>query len=486
MNFVPSLTDETGNYFCTWSSQHIVKCERFADKENFTTRDTMSEDFLFGKDGILNSFDGVREDLIVVIDDGWDVPYGAKPSSLFGSLDLDEERFPSFKGTPKEKLKELSDRIKHLGYKGLGLWAAAQSSVPEDFERNEKDERLFWEERMRWCDFADVLYLKVDWGVFCQSIEFRKMITQAARKFAPDLKVEHALFRQPLFESHCEDFDEVKKWSKQYVKGVLPYSDYLRTYDVAPEFRYSSTLSRVADCLQTAQEIKGECGVLNIEDTAVIGAALCCSIGIMRHEIGKNYDVSESICALRWQHIAPPVSANIGELHIADERLKDIWYYPKNMNRAWPKVSEGDYWHTAPAAISRNMPLPKVQCEEEKPFVVSSVHPKTFALSIGIISRVINGKIDYAPKAKITVKDDYISAPIGIFGKFDELVIEFSESLDKKQIFAQNLLFDEAVEITDEVKIDNNKLILPGEKIFEIGKVENAKNEMPAVLIKVV
>ena len=494
MNFIPKTTKNTGNYFCTWKAQSIVKSLRFADKENFTTRDSMSEEFLFGENGILNAFDGVREDLIVVIDDGWDVPYGATPSSLFGSLELDEKRFPSFKGTPKEKLKALSDRVKQLGYKGLGLWVPAQSAAPENVERNEENERLFWEERMRWCNYADVLYLKVDWGIFSCNIEFRKMITESARKFAPKLKIEHALFRQPLFESHCENTEKIKEWSKQFVTEVLPYSDYLRTYDVAPEFRYSSTLSRVADCLQTAQGIKGKCGILNIEDTAVIGAALCCSIGVMRHEFEtkcKNYkerirDISETFCALRWQRIAPPVSANIGEVHIADELLKDVWHYPKNMNRAWPKVSEGEYWHTAPASISRNMPLPIVESDGEKPFVVCSTHPYNNALCIGIIPRVISGELSFAPKAKISVKDKDATAPIGVLGKFDTLIIEFDKPVEQNRIFAQNLLCDKAVEITDKVKTNKNQLILSGELAFEIGKAENSQNEMPAILLKLV
>ena len=120
-------------------------------------------------------------------------------------------------------------------------------------------------------------------------------------------------------------------WRKRYLREVLPVSDYLRTYDVAPEFRYASTLHRAAFCLRAAAEVSGECAVLNVEDTALIGAALGCSLGVMRHpgeermqKLTYNYrPLSETLCALRWQRMAPPFAANRGKTLISEETLRD-------------------------------------------------------------------------------------------------------------------------------------------------------------------
>ena len=67
MNLIPEQPQVTGNYFCTWDSQcdHMYTWkDRPADR---SARDAMTEDFLFGKNGLLNSFQGIREDLIVVL-----------------------------------------------------------------------------------------------------------------------------------------------------------------------------------------------------------------------------------------------------------------------------------------------------------------------------------------------------------------------------------------------------------------------------------
>ena len=74
MDLIPEKPQITGNYFCTWDAQcdqMYTWKERPADR---TARDSMCEAFLFGENGLLRSFDGVREDLIVVLDDGWGVP----------------------------------------------------------------------------------------------------------------------------------------------------------------------------------------------------------------------------------------------------------------------------------------------------------------------------------------------------------------------------------------------------------------------------
>ena len=105
MNLIPAKPQVTGNYFCTWDSQSNYMYTLKDRPAELTARDAMNEAFLFGENGLLNGFQGVREDLIVVLDDGWDVPYGAKDPRVFGSLEAGPARFPSLAGLPPAEIE---------------------------------------------------------------------------------------------------------------------------------------------------------------------------------------------------------------------------------------------------------------------------------------------------------------------------------------------------------------------------------------------
>ncbi len=494
MNLIPDFSARTGNYFCTWDSQCDEMYSRNPEAEYIPCRDAMCEDFLFGENGVMNSFDGCREDLIAVIDDGWDVPYGATDRRLFGSLIADEARFPSLKNLkPTERLKSISDKVKSLGYKGLGLWVPTQTPslvCGREVSLTPEEERLYWEERARWCNEAGIIYLKADWGKHQGDADYCNMMTECFRRFAPGVLVEHGLRGVPLFENENSSH-KLSQEHKNYLRSVLPACDYLRTYDVVHELKYASTVHRAAVSLEAAKEIEGKCAVLNIEDTALIGAALGCSVGIMRHEAEKRRKylplpprpVGDSVSALRWQRIAPPFAANRGEVHISDERLKDVWYCPKRASNLWPRVSEGEYFFTAPASVSRNMPLPQVKVAGEKPYVLCSVHPDNGALCVAATPRAFSGKL-YAPvPAQVSVKGKSPHAPVGIFGTFDSLEIEFEEPLDNCRIIAQSLLTGSVSEITSRVTAGGNALMIPGALINEISDIEKTDCEIPAIAV---
>lgn len=494
MNLIPAIPQVTGNYFCTWDSQ----CDHMHTWKNrpagLSSRDAMNEEFLFGENGLLNGFEGVREDLIVVLDDGWDVPYGAKDSRIFGSLEADPERFPSLAGlAPAERLRTLSDRIRALGYRGLGLWVPTQSPSlvnGKEITRTPEEERLYWEERAKWCRDGGVLYLKADWGAHQGDADYCAMMTACMRKYAPGLSVEHGFSGHPLFESE-KDGPAVPAHEEAYLEKVLPVSDYLRTYDVCHELRYASTVNRAAICLKAAHACKAD-AVLNIEDTALIGAALGCSVGVMRHalEMKRKYlplpprPVAESAAALRWQRIAPPFAAGSGSLLISDERLRDVWRCPVRESGLWPDVPAGDYFVTAPAAIARNMPLPEVFAEGEKPYVLCSIHPDTGALCVAVTPRTFPDGIDQTPLAEIRVKGASPEKPVGIFGSFTTLTVEFSEPTEGCRAYAQNMLSDTAEDVTAFVRLSGGSLTVPGDLVRRIGAQKNGGNGLPAVVIQ--
>ena len=496
MNLIPNKTQTTGNYFCTWDSQCDEMHTQNLLDPSFSSRDAMCEEFLFGENGLLCRFDGVRGDLIVVLDDGWDVPYGAKDTRLFGLLEADPERFPSLRALhPAERLKALAEKVRSLGYRGLGLWVPTQTPSlvgGNEVSRTPQEERLYWEERARWCREAGVVYLKSDWGQHQGDADYCRMMTECMRKYAPGLAIEHGLVGRPLFES-ARDGHAVPDRVNAYLRKVLPACDYLRTYDVVHELKYASTVDRVSVCLAAAQGIEGPCGVLNIEDTALIGAALGCACGVMRHDYEKKRKylplpprlVSESVCALRWQRIAPPFAANRGTLCISDERLKDVWHCPKRSDGFWPNVTEGDYYVTAPAAVSRNMPLPAVTAKGEKPYIVCSVHPDTGALCAAVTPRTFGSDIDVTSLADIALRGSSASAPIGLFGRFVSLSVTFPEPVEGCRVFAQNLLCDTAQDVTDCVSLSGDRLTVPGDLMLRLGQPEDAEKGIPAITIQI-
>ncbi len=495
MNMIPEKPQMTGNYFCTWDAQcdqMYTWKERPADR---TARDSMCEEFLFGENGLLLCFDGVREDLIVVLDDGWDVPYGTTDSRVFGSLEADPERFPSLRHlTPAQRLRALSDRVRALGYRGLGLWVPTQSPSlvnGREIRRTSEEERLYWEERARWCREGGVLYLKADWGAHQGDADYCAMMTDCMRRYAPALSMEHGLPGRPLFESETTGHT-VPAEMETYLERTIPVSDYFRTYDVCHELKYASTVDRAAICLQAAQKAGDTHAVLNIEDTALIGAALGCAVGVMRHDFEKKRKyvtlpprlVSETVAALRWQRIAPPFAAGRGRLLVSQERLKDVWHCPQRAPGLWPDVPEGDYYVTAPASIARNLPLPRVDAAGEKPYVLCSVHPDSGALCVAATPCTFAQSVDLAPLADICVEGGAAHAPVGLFGRFRSLTIVFDRPVEGCRVLVQNLLCDTAADVTAQMLLSGNRLRVPGKLMTEIGAPEDAETGIPAVVLR--
>ncbi len=497
MNIIPEKIYDTGNYLCTWRTQNTVLKNKKLDKLNLNqTRDSLCEEFLFGNPGILSLIDKeIRKDLIIVLDDGWDVDYGLKPSPKdggnedyrkFGSMLLNEKRFPSFDGSPKERLKKLSDKIKEMGFKGLGLWLAVQVS------ENEDDSPEIWEEKFSMLDYADIKYVKLDWGKHCHDVRYREMLTVIAKMKSPGLKVEHSCPR-PSF-----NYPDDEKY-KEEITSLLSISDYIRLYDVSAEFRHTTMIDRCAEVLNMSKHSPNPYTVPNIEDPVYIGSALGFSIGAMRMfpvENDMNYNYSSPLKtpmaplkrALMWQRIAPPFNLDLSCFEISDKTNKDTYKYPIIEGNPWPYMSGKEVTQTAPRIISRNMNLPKIKSKDGVfPYVLSSIHPMTKAASIFFAPRTINQEIFYTPLCQAEIKADDINAPIGIFGKFDTLKIVFPKSIRNKKIYIQDLASYEAIDITNKVEIKGKSIIIKGELCEEITKVtRECIEELPGVVMKLI
>ncbi len=476
MNLIPEKIISTGNYYCTWATQARLRPADMID-DSTDVRNNMREDVLFGEDGILSSYmKEIRGDLIVLLDDGWDVPYGTKnpdDTGKFGSMKLDEGRFPSFTGTPAERLSKLVERIKSLGYKGVGLWVACQKPFkngdpPEDIEESRKH----WEDAAKMCHEAGVCYWKVDWGRMAGNADYRAMMTECVREYAPGLEIEHfPSGMYPPFGKYVYGRDHFTDSELLWNSKISEVSDYLRTYDVHNFFANSITLNRVALLLESRGEKSS--AKLNVEDSAYLGAGLGCAIGIMRHqkfekgrESKSTIRYTETVRAVKWQRISPPFAVGETDFRISGELLTDFHTFPPKNPDTWPFVAGKTLVLKSPAAVSRGCELPEAS-GESKPLLAASMNPQTCAYSIAALERTVGDDILESLRADVTA-DAKNAGIFGIFGKYRSLTLTLEYSPAGKRILAQDLSKDEAADVTDKVTINENKLIIPGTLIDEI------------------
>lgn len=485
------------SYYCTWLAQNFIASDegkkRAAVLPEFTgdqgancARDKINEHTMFGKGGMSENPVKGRGDLYLVLDDGWDVPFDFDPyahKDYFGSLKVNEQRFSFAKGNPAERLKALNERAKSLGWKGIGIWVAAQRCGKDynlPFSENDKE---YWRERILWCKQAGVTYWKVDWGMSEHDVAFRRFLTDAAAELYPELAVEQAICCPPVNGSTEElqrgavgRFQDDKKISG-LSKEAVSFSEVFRTYDVTPQFSAASTLDRAAYLLPFAR------GYLNVEDELYLAAALGCQMGIMRSVYGKGLDVwddsdrlREADAALAWQKIAPPFAGR--EVKVSKEILADKWTFKDN--EFWYQPING---HTirqgAPAVVSRNAPLPEVFAGKEgvKPFVVCAFNRGTY--SVAVLPRTLNGRRAYVG-GKVVCSLHEMPKQIAFFGCADGF--EFTWEQGKaKRVMVKSLLGGNEIEIPPSET--GNRLYIDAEQINKIWKTDD--KSAPAVVIHV-
>lgn len=483
-SLVPDTPSNAPDYFCTWNVQGYYVSYLGNLSGNQKTRAAINEANIFGSEknqGWVNFFPEIRSDLYFVMDDSWDIPQDVNTPSndYLGLVELDPTRFPSFEGNPQERLKAFTDKIKSYGWKGAGGWICAQES-PKDEGHN--DQEKYWTERLKAADFAGFDYWKVDWGRHDRDADWRKKLTKLGREHAPNLVIEHAM-------------------ENQYIE----FSDVFRTYDVENITAVPVTIQRVADLLR--YKAKGDAkGIINCEDEPYIAVGLGCAIGIMRFPLDGNlpngdqdfvfppvgrdikHRMNETIRAIRWHRIAEPFGVG-GKFSIDTKIFKDYWTVSER--ETWMHRPIGEkVWVEAPARVSRGMPLPQVidTTDGERPFVLASKYPNG-AVAIATIGRTLDREYKLVPKT-ISMKLTDITAPVGIFGDYQELILIYPKKINKDtiKVYGQDLAADTPVDITEDVRIDENKLIVPGAVIRKIGLTVSDPKDVsdPGMVLKVI
>lgn len=125
-------------------------------------------------------------------------------------------------------------------------------------------------------------------------------------------------------------------------------------------------------------------------------------------------------------------------------------------------------------------------------YVLASRNPHTGAYAIASIRRTIAPNTMTIAPADVEWKIEDADAFVGVFGYFDILTLIYPQDLPSGcRVFSQNLMDDEAENITEKVKLDGNKLTISGRVLMQIGACNYAYREMgdrkmsdPMLLIK--
>ena len=483
------------NYYCTWKAQGAWRTQNSHSAQEM--RDRIDADFLFGADGVLPALpEEVRSELIVVLDDGWDVARGTLHESnsdcgRFGSLIPDGGKFPALAALePQERLRALSEQVKALGYAGLGLWVPAnyyQEDPSASREARLRGAADFWTERGKWCAYADIRYLKVDWGWHGRDIEYRELMTETVKKYSPGTLMEHVV---GVFDMPYDPAPEVQNAPafrdfQELARRTAAVSDVYRTYDVVDTLATATTLMRVAaffDGTLTAKD--GLLGLVNVEDEVLIGAALGMTVGVMRYAGQPRFN--EVIKALRWQKLAPPFRAESGQLVCSKELLCDRFFFD-TAPEVWPYVGQKTIAQYAPARMARCAPLAEVSAlsEEQTPFVLTSRNPLTGAYTVAALPRTAPGRYKYRADAEITVREVHTASPLGVFGSFGLLRAFFDKSLAGKRVLARDLLTDAVQDITPQVRCEDCTLLLDGAAAKTFTPAQNGDESEAAFVLTV-
>ncbi len=349
----------------------------------------------------------------------------------------------------------------------------------------------YWTQRMNWCREAGITYWKVDWGVYEHDPAYRLFLTELAARRFPELIVEHAFCmgpmngrEMPVRESASDRFSEMSEVSRA-ARDIHRFSQVFRTYDVFNQMGVSTTLDRTAFLLE------GEGGLLTCEDHVRIAASLGCTAGIMRSPYwndieGLPYDstllrrrLDEVTACVLWQRLALAFAG--GKTVCSGNTLTDRWTFEQG--ECWMNSVFGKEIHqTAPAIIARGLPLPHVEARGEAPFLTCSQNPNG-ALTVAAHRRLLPERRETLPLCSVELEPERFPPFVGLLGSFRQVTVHLSRC--PKQVLAQSLLAEEASDVTQRVRIEEDgTLIIPGELVEELYRPTAAPGDCsdPSVL----
>ncbi len=470
INLVPKIQNPTPDYYCTWQTQLYAT----SDGKPVGQRAIIDENSLFNPQkpyGWAYFFPQARGDLILIMDDSWDVPPN-NDKAYFGSLILNAEKFPQATKngvSNAQALKNLTQRIKSLGWKGLGCWiCAGESKLASEGMTQE----AFWINRIKQANEAGITQWKVDWGRHGKEGGFRQMLTDLAKKEAPELILNHAMTLE-----------------------IAPTSDVYRTYDVPEVMSVPMKIEKLIEVLTAGKAQDGYMGLIDCEDEVYMAAAGGFVMGIMRHPYSGAFpngkaDMSfpaahrdvktkmyEVIRGTRWHRIAPAFGIDTEQTYIDTHTLSDTWHFEDwdaELEAWWLKTAdfEGQIKNdsitkSAAARIARNCAPPTAVPDENGnvPYIIAAHNPNG-AFSLVTLGRT-QQRAYFIPKCDITAHIGEADT-VGVFGEYKTLILK-TQKHQINAVYMQDLAADNAMDITEDVQISGGQIRIPGALIHQIG-----------------
>ena len=507
----------TPNYWCTWDTQDFLH-ERVGIE---IVRDVVNEEQLFGKEGWVKLYPECRRFLHLVIDAGFDTGYGLAKDRykiLFGSLVPHPEKFPSFSGTPVQRLRELVKRIADAGWMGTGVWVPCQGTAelidayPDDPRVREQLKR-----KLDLCAEAGVRYWKVDWGTHNWSVAFRRLMTEVKNEICPDILLDHCcgfdnamngVSKPWIAKEYDKDYTDVTGTSKRLIgdpqfdwvrrdtAALMEFSDTFRIYDTTDPMVTASALERIVFTLLAGDSVNSRT-LVNAQDECEIGACLGTAIGLMRasnwpptkvlNPRQRHLMTTGAVRTILWQQVAPAFSTAEGgrTLH-SEETISETWHFEKG-STWWPEVFDKTIEQKAPAVVSRGMQLPTVRRRGgDAPFVLVSRNPNG-ALTVGALARLDVGKGYHTPTVDIDLPDDVALAhegTLGVIGRPGSLSVRATAG----RVLAADMAGGEIADVTARCRFADGRLTIPGDVVVEIGSRMNVPGDQsePGVRIDLV
>ena len=521
VNLIPDVQNSSPDYWCTWGAQNYAT-DTLSVKHTLAlgghsvTAGYLTEKNVFGENGWSDAFpDILKQDLILLFDLGWDVPAELKFENAqweLGSLLVAEDKFPSCTGSSEARLKKLNDLVLNAGWKGTGLWLPSHPFGDQKDGITMADDKIenYYRDGLTASKDAGIKYWKIDYGFRGGDLKYREMITRKVEEYAPGMYVEHGRGGGPLNDEECpwdtKNFHKIgsyRTWDDglvlQKAVEIAKITHVFRTYDITQQLSIPTTLDRVAQILAELSG-SGEKVIINCEDEPYLGTVLGCALGILRHPDniempGYNYDpfdfkdrIDEVTRAVRWHRIAPAFGAGQTNNILDTVMLADSWkFQPGDAWATW--VTGREVIQIAPARVARGMEFPDVKCEGDPPYVICSKHPNG-AIAVGTLPRISAEKEIYYPLADITIHMEDASNPVGIFGRFKSLTIDFPDETDFKidRVYGQDLAGESAIDITGMINLQSGQMIIPGEVIDKIGRSAASEGNLsePGMVLKVI
>jgi len=488
------------NYWCTWATQaRLIDANVKSgvltvpgDQGLPGARDNLTEAVLFGKNGWATThYPSVRKDLLLVLDDGWDVPFGCDPGKdigVFSSCELDTRRFPSCTGTPAERLAALDARVRDCGWRGTGLWIACQAFGERNGNRfSEAKLREELKRKLAMSAEAGVAYWKVDWGVRAGEVPYRRLMCELRDAYAPDLAIEHC--RSVGFPLNAQRFGKgttvtgsgrlkgdaaFEKHQLRPTEEILAFSDVFRIYDTITPINNATDLERAVVYGQIAERV-GSRAFINVEDNVYIAACLGHTTGVMRSPDWPKPEVADPVYrrdrtaevtrAIAWQREAPAFTAASGLKTLASEAvLTDRWHFAPGCTW-WTPVFGRTIEQKAPAVVARGMPLPKVTpLRGEAPFVLASRNPNG-ALTVGALPRLTMEKGFHVPPAAVELDAELVpGVPLAVFGTFASVTLRAASPIGRR-VRVGDLAGGKTRDVTRSCRLDRGRLTIDGEAI---------------------